>query len=84
MDEVNGHALKDQTDVMRLGFKKIVLEISDNMVMKKVVTFQRQGEAAAMEYVISYFLLFLPHLNSDSFEGFGHLSAHQKTGYVHL
>ena len=40
---------------MRLCFKNQSWKYPDNMVMKKVVTFQKQGEAAAVEHVMSYF-----------------------------
>jgi len=46
------------------------------MGMQRVVAFQKQGDAAAMEHVIAYFLLLLLHLSSDSFEGFDHISPH--------
>lgn len=40
---------------MRLCFKNWSWKYTDNMIMKKQVTFQKQGEAAAMENAMSYF-----------------------------
>lgn len=40
---------------MRLCFENWSWKCTDNMIMKKHVTFQKQGEAAAMENAMSYF-----------------------------
>lgn len=40
---------------MRLCFKNQSWKYTDNMIMKKRVTFQKRGEAAAIENAMSYF-----------------------------